>query len=110
VSPTVEQAFVEPAYGSRSLVDVVPAVGAAIGVKHRPDEPVLGGLVLPEAPAYVVFLVDGLGVRLLERYAEAAPYLASLIGGQAPGTAGWHPVADIDQPWTATVIVDTRRT
>jgi len=88
VSPTVEQAFVEPAYGSRSLVDVVPAVGAAIGVKHRPDEPVLGGLVLPEAPAYVVFLVDGLGARLLERYAEAAPYLASLIGGQAPGTAG----------------------
>ncbi len=88
MSPTVEQAFVEPAYGSRSLVDVVPAVGAAIGVKHRPDEPVLGGLVLPEAPAYVVFLVDGLGARLLERYAEAAPYLASLIGGQAPGTAG----------------------
>ena len=88
MSPTVEQAFVEPAYGSRSLVDVVPAVGAAIGVKHRPDEPVPGGLVLPEAPAYVVFLVDGLGARLLERYAEAAPYLASLIGGQAPGTAG----------------------
>ncbi len=88
MSPTVEQAFVEPAYGSRSLVDVVPAVGAAIGVKHRPDEPVLGGLVLPEAPAYVVFLVDGLGARLLERYADAAPYLASLIGGQAPGTAG----------------------
>ena len=88
MSPTVEPAFVEPAYGSRSLVDVVPAVGAAIGVKHRPDEPVPGGLVLPEAPAYVVFLVDGLGARLLERYAEAAPYLASLIGGQAPGTAG----------------------
>ena len=88
MSPTVEQAFVEPAYGSRSLVDVVPAVGAAIGVKHRPDEQVPGGLVLPEAPAYVVFLVDGLGARLLERYAEAAPYLASLIGGQAPGTAG----------------------
>jgi len=63
-------------------------VGAAIGVKHRPDEQVPGGLVLPEAPAYVVFLVDGLGARLLERYAEAAPYLASLIGGQAPGTAG----------------------
>ena len=84
----VEPAFVEPAYGSRSLVDVVPAVGAAIGVKHRPDEQVPGGLVLPEAPAYVVFLVDGLGARLLERYAEAAPYLASLIGSQAPGTAG----------------------
>jgi hypothetical protein len=80
--------FVEPAYGSRSLVDVVPAVGAAIGVKHRPDEQVPGRLLLPEAPAYVVFLVDGLGARLLERHAEAAPYLASLIGTQAPGTAG----------------------
>ena len=88
MSPTVEQAFVEPAYGSRSLVDVVPAVGAAIGVKHRPDERAPDALLLPEAPAYVVFLVDGLGARLLERYAEAAPYLASLIGGQAPGTAG----------------------
>ena len=83
-----DPAFVEPAYGSRSLVDVVPAVGAAIGVKHRPDEQVPGGLVLPDAPAYVVFLVDGLGARLLERHAEAAPYLASLIGSQAPGTAG----------------------
>ena len=88
MNPPVEQAFVEPAYGSRSLVDVVPAVGAALGVKHRPDEQVPGGLLLPEAPAYVVFLVDGLGARLLERYAEAAPYLASLIGRQAPGTAG----------------------
>ena len=53
MSSLVEPAFVEPAYGSRSLVDVVPAVGAAIGVKHRPDEQVPGGLVLPEAPAYV---------------------------------------------------------
>ena len=44
--------------------------------------------MLPEAPAYVVFLVDGLGARLLERHAEAAPYLASLLGRQAPGTAG----------------------
>lgn len=79
--------FVQPSYGSRSLADVVPAVGAAIGVKHRPD-PRPGGLVLPEAPAYVVFLVDGLGFRLLERHAEAAPYLSSLLAGQQPGTAG----------------------
>jgi hypothetical protein len=82
-----EPGFVEPAYGSRSLADVVPAVGAAIGVTVRPDV-AEGALDLPEAPAYVVFLVDGLGARLLERYAEAAPYLASLIGRQAPGTAG----------------------
>jgi hypothetical protein len=48
--------------------------------------------VLPDAPAYVVFLVDGLGSRLLERYASTAPYLSSLaqssLAGSEPGTAG----------------------
>jgi hypothetical protein len=81
-------AFREPAYGERSLGDVVPAVGAALGVPvgTRPTGPT--GLVLPDAPAYVVFLVDGLGDRLLQRYAHAAPYLSSLQAGQQPGTAG----------------------
>jgi hypothetical protein len=83
-----DSGFVEPAYGSRSLVDVLPAVGAAIGVQHRPGAPTSAALLLPEAPAYVVFLVDGLGARLLERYADAAPYLSSLLATQQPGTAG----------------------
>ena len=48
--------------------------------------PARPGLELPDAPAYVVLLIDGLGHRLLERYAHAAPYLSSLVG--APGTAG----------------------
>ena len=78
-------AFVEPAYHQRSLGDVVPAVAAALGV---PLEETPSGLVLPQATSYVVFLIDGLGARLLERYAHAAPYLASLLDGQAPGTAG----------------------
>lgn len=78
-------AFLEPAYGDRSLGDVVPAVGAALGLRLE-DAPT--GLILPEAPAYVVFLVDGLGARLLERYAHAAPFLAGLLAEQAPGTAG----------------------
>lgn len=77
--------FREPAYGQRSLGDVVPAVGVALGLPG-PDAPL--GLVLPEAPAYVVFLVDGLGARLLERYAHAAPFLAGLLAGSAPATAG----------------------
>ena len=77
--------FVEPAYHQRSLGDVVPAVAAALGVPI--GEPP-SGLVLPEATSYVVFLIDGLGSRLLERYAHAAPYLASLLEDQAPGTAG----------------------
>jgi Type I phosphodiesterase / nucleotide pyrophosphatase len=85
--------FVQPAYGHRSLGDVVPAVATALGLPLRlplgltPD--VTGeGLVLPEAPSYVVFLVDGLGAELLTRYAHAAPYLSSLLETQRPGTAG----------------------
>lgn len=78
--------FVEPAYGHRALGDVVPAVGRALGTDVLPAP---SGLVLPEAPAYVVFLVDGLGATLLERYAEHAPYLASLQATSgAAGTAG----------------------
>ncbi|WP_372728810.1 alkaline phosphatase family protein [Nocardioides sp.] len=77
--------FVEPAYLERSLGDVVPAVGLALGMPLD-DRPT--SLVLPEAPAYVVLLIDGLGARLLQRYAHAAPYLSSLLVDQAPGTAG----------------------
>jgi hypothetical protein len=77
--------FVEPAYGRRGLGDVVPAVGRALGTEVLPAP---SELVLPEAPAYVVFLVDGLGSRLLERYADSAPYLFSLVGDSEPGTVG----------------------
>jgi len=78
-----DTAFVEPAYRSRSLADVVPAVAAALGhpLGERP-----AGLVLPPAPSYVVFLVDGLGAELLHRYAHAAPFLSAMADGQ-PGTA-----------------------
>ena len=77
--------FLAPAYGDRSLGDVVPAVAVALGFEL--DEAPTG-LVLPEASSYVVFLVDGLGARLLERYAHAAPYLSGLLADQRPGTAG----------------------
>jgi len=77
--------FVEPAYGHRALGDVVPAVGRALGTDVLPAPT---GLVLPEASAYVVFLVDGLGSRLLDQYGHAAPYLSSLTVGHEPGTAG----------------------
>jgi len=81
-----EPDFVEPAYGARSLADVVPAVTVALGRARSADEPV--GLRLPEAPSYVVFLVDGLGSELLAAHAHAAPYLASLLDVDATGTAG----------------------
>ena len=75
--------FLPPAYGERSLGDVFPAVAAAVGSPFAQTR-----LVLPPAVSYVVFLVDGMGSELLRRYAHAAPYLASLVDGQPPGTAG----------------------
>ena len=79
--------LLEPAYASSTLGDVVPAVARALG---RPlaglEEPTL--LELPPAPAYVLFLVDGLGARQLARYAHAAPYLSSLGVVSDRATAG----------------------
>ncbi|HEY1135542.1 MAG TPA: nucleotide pyrophosphatase/phosphodiesterase family protein [Nocardioides sp.] len=80
--------FVAPAYGARSLGDVVPAVARALGHGHVLHDDGPSGLVLPEAAAYVVFLIDGLGARLLERHAEAAPFLSALAAGAEAGTAG----------------------
>jgi type I phosphodiesterase/nucleotide pyrophosphatase len=77
--------FVEPAYSSRSLGDVVPAVAAALG---RSIGPTPTNLTLPDAPAYAVFLVDGLGARLIDRYRHAAPFLAALLDDNETGTAG----------------------
>jgi hypothetical protein len=80
--------FLEPAYGRRSLTDVLPAVALAMRtpVPGWPTE--LPSLVFPGAPAYVVFLVDGLGADLLEAHAHAAPFLASLVTADTTGTAG----------------------
>jgi hypothetical protein len=78
--------FVEPAYLSRSLCDVVPAIADALGLPLDPDAD--SPLVLPQAPSYVLFLVDGLGARLVERYRHAAPFLAELLDAGETGTAG----------------------
>jgi hypothetical protein len=79
--------FLEPAYGDRSLADVLPAVAHALGtpVPGWPEEPRLS--LLPSR-AYVVFLVDGLGADLLAGHAHAAPYLSSLLKPDSTGTAG----------------------
>ncbi|HWJ81144.1 MAG TPA: alkaline phosphatase family protein [Nocardioides sp.] len=79
------RAFCEPAYGDRSLGDVVPAVAAALG---NPLGAPPSGLVLPDASSYVVFLIDGLGLELLQRYSHSAPYLSSLLAGGQSATAG----------------------
>ncbi len=81
-----DSGFLEPAYGGRSLADVLPSVAAGLGVRiERWDEP---GILLPPSPSYVVFLVDGLGADLLATHAHAAPYLSSLLTPESTGTAG----------------------
>ena len=77
--------FVAPAYLDRSLGDVLPAVASALGVDAGLPST---GLSFPDAPAYVVFLIDGLGFELLRDNADHAPYLASLLDGSAPATVG----------------------
>ena len=80
-------AFLEPAYGGRSLADVLPAVASALGTRV-PGWGAETPLPLPDSPAYVVFLVDGLGSDLLAAHGHAAPYLSSLLTPEATGTAG----------------------
>lgn len=63
-----------PRYGVASLADVVPSVLAKHGVGDHGDT-----LGLPDARAYGVLLVDGLGWRQL-RETDAAPFLSSLGG------------------------------
>jgi hypothetical protein len=77
--------FTAPAYEDRSLGDVLPAVAQAMGVDAGFHET---SLALPEAQRYVVFLVDGLGYRLLVDHPEEAPFLHSLLDGQPPATVG----------------------
>ncbi len=77
--------LVAPAYHDRSLGDVLPAVAAALGVDAGLPP---SSLDFPDAQAYVVFLVDGLGYDLLQQHSDQAPYLASLLDGSAPATVG----------------------
>lgn len=81
------EGLVRPAYGERSLADVMPAVAGALGHPGAAGEPP-SRLELPPAASYVVFLVDGLGADLLAEHAEVAPYLGSLLARQEPGTCG----------------------
>lgn len=75
--------FATPAYADRSLADVLPAVARALGVDAGFTK---SSLELPEAPAYVVFLIDGLGYELLRDHADLAPFLHAHLG--EPATAG----------------------
>lgn len=92
VSRADSDGFLTPAYAERSLADVLPAVGRALGVDLLgPDGSPAGpvpDLGLPPAPHYVVLLVDGLGSELLTAHADRAPFLAGLLPGSVAATAG----------------------
>ncbi len=78
--------MVLPAYGRRSLADLLPAVAHRLGVTEPWAVP--ADLGLPEGQRWVVMLVDGLGWDLLRSVAHEVPYLASTLPGGAPVTAG----------------------
>ncbi len=78
--------FLMPAYGRRSVADVLPAVAHALGAGDAVGAVPLD-LRLPEAPAYVVLLVDGLGACQLREHAHAAPFLAGLLAADPRATA-----------------------
>lgn len=63
-----------PGYGVNALSDLLPAVSAHLGVRGYED--VIG---IPDGLRYVLLLVDGLGLELLNSSAAVAPFLHSLL-------------------------------
>jgi hypothetical protein len=61
--------------GRHTLDELLPSVGGALGVPGLTD-----GLGLPEAPRFVVMVIDGLGTSLLRENAASAPFLSALPG------------------------------
>lgn len=77
--------FLGPAYGERSLSDVLPAIRLALGDARVEQQT---RLRFRPADHYVVLLVDGLGHHLIADHPKQAPFLHSLLDTQAPGTCG----------------------
>jgi hypothetical protein len=75
--------IVIPAYQSTTLGELMPSIGAHLGVPGCTQD----AYGLPQSARYVVVLIDGLGWNLLRRALMAAPFLASLLGGAQPITS-----------------------
>jgi len=73
---------IDPAYGTGSLADLLPSVLTSLGVAGEASP-----LELAPTSRVVVLLVDGLGLELLARHADAAPFLSSLAS--RPLTTGF---------------------
>lgn len=76
--------MVVPAYGRSTIVDLMPSIGAHLGVPGCLDDP----LGLAPSQRYVVLLIDGLGWNLVRRSVRDTPYLGYLLGDAHPITAG----------------------
>ena len=89
----------QPAYGSASLADVLPGVGAALGVRVErdglPPDPLGLTAALSGARRIAVLLVDGLGADLTRAHADLAPTLAAMSG----------PAGDLSAPCPSTTPV-----
>ncbi|MBO0810764.1 MAG: alkaline phosphatase family protein [Microlunatus sp.] len=75
--------MIRPAYQRSTLADLLPSVGAHLGVPGCED--LLG---VPASDRYVIVLVDGLGWHLLRRAVRNAEFLTSLLADARPITAG----------------------
>jgi hypothetical protein len=76
--------LVLPAYGSTALSDLLPSVLNALGVEGTPNP-----LGLAPTRRACLFLVDGMGARLIERNADTAPFLAKALRESRDLTAGF---------------------
>ncbi len=76
--------MVVPAYGRSTIGDLMPSIGAHLGVPGCLDDP----LGLAPSQRYVVLLIDGLGWNLVRRSVRDTPYLGYLLGDAQPITAG----------------------
>jgi hypothetical protein len=73
-----------PAYGSRSLAEVVPSLLAALGASRFANT-----LEVPAARAAVLLVVDGLGWEQLLAAHDDAPFLARAAASAGPITSGY---------------------
>ncbi len=83
MNPELTNDVTLPGYGRSSLCDLLPSIASALGVGGEANT-----LGLPSWDRFVLLLVDGLGWNLLNRHAEHAPYLASLLAEATCLTSG----------------------
>lgn len=77
-------AMVLPRYGHSTLADLLPAIGAHLGMAEYRDDP----FALPSADRYVVVLIDGLGWQLVHGAVRSLAHLPELLGEARSITAG----------------------